>query len=336
MKLIIISIFAFYTIAMWFSVALFAYFLNAGVYVADKFLLSKKVHSSIAYAFFVGIWSVGNAVLLFADPWIPDLHQLGVDLAAGLLFLVTLVFWYKALHQSEATRVVPIVGALVPVFSLILGAMYLDEALDEKEFISFVILIAGGALISVKETKFYRLKAFYAKIRYFFGSLFGEIPAEARPTERLIVNSTISAFFFASFYILMKYIYTTQPFIGAFVWSRFGSFLGCILILLVPSWCGSINEFKHTAKKPKNILFFLSVRLFAALAFILLNYAISLGNVALVNALQGVQFLFLIIIVFFLSSRFPHILKEEAGRGVILQKILGVALVSLGLWVLVV
>ena len=76
---------------MYILIAIASYLLNAAVYVADKFLLSKKVHSSIVYAFYVGIWSVGNFVLLFFDPFIPDWWQLGLDIAAGLLFLFTLI-----------------------------------------------------------------------------------------------------------------------------------------------------------------------------------------------------------------------------------------------------
>jgi hypothetical protein len=73
----------------------------------------------------------------------------------------------------------------------------------------------------------------------------------------------------------------------------------------------------------------------AALAFIMLNWAISLGNVALINALQGTQYLFLILIVVFLSSRYPKIMKEQFRGGVMLQKVLGTTLVVLGLYMLV-
>jgi len=134
---------------MWLPVAITAYFINAGVYLADKFLLSKKIHSSIVYSFYVGIWSVFNLFLLFFAPWVPSLGELLLDLSAGLLFLITLVFWYKALHQSEATRVVPIVGGLVPVFSLLFSIIFLGESLDEKQLLAFVILITGGVLIFV-------------------------------------------------------------------------------------------------------------------------------------------------------------------------------------------
>ena len=104
---------------MWLFITISAYMINAGVYVADKFLLSKKIHSSITYAFFVGIWSIFNFFILIIDPWVPNMKEFAIDLLAGMLFLFTLIFWYKALHQSEATRVVPIVGALVPIFSFL-------------------------------------------------------------------------------------------------------------------------------------------------------------------------------------------------------------------------
>ncbi|PLX20322.1 hypothetical protein C0584_06280 [Candidatus Parcubacteria bacterium] len=320
---------------MWVLVAISAYFMNAGVYVADKFLLSKKIHSSISYAFFVGVWSIFNFVLLPLDFWTPNLQELSLDLFAGLLFLVTLVVWYKALHQSEATRVVPIVSALTPIFSFLLSYIFFGEILVERQFLAFIILIIGGVLISVKQTKIYLLKEVSDKFKVVFGDILGHVHAQYRPTRRLIVNSIASALLFAGYYVLMKYIYSEQPFIGGFVWSRLGTFVGVILMLFVADWRRKIHEQQKGQKSPKNLGFFLSVRLFAALAFILLNWSISLGNVAMVNALQGIQFSFLIIMVFFLSRKFPDILEEETGRGVMFQKVVGVVLVSLGLYVLV-
>lgn len=320
---------------MYIFVAIISYLINAGIYVADKFLLSKKIHSSIAYAFFVGIWSIFNFLILYFDPWLPDFHQFMIDILAGVLFLVTLVFWYKALHQSEATRVVPVVGALVPIFSYALSFIFLGEILGEREILAFLILIIGGILISVKNTHFYFLKELSGRFKKVFGDLFGEIHASFRPTRHLIFNSLAAALLFASYYVLMKYIYLNQPFIGAFVWSRFGSFLGVIFMLFVPEWRFAIFEQQKGNKSPKNLSFFLTVRLLAALAFIMLNWAISQGNVAMVNALQGVQYIFLLVIVFILSARFPKLLKEEYGRGVMLQKATGAVLVCAGLYLLV-
>ncbi len=319
---------------MWLSVAVIAYFINAGVYVADKFLLSKKMHSSITYAFYVGIWSIFNFVILFFAPWVPNFRELSLDLLAGGLFLITLIFWYKALHQSEATRVVPIVGALVPIFSFALSFIFLDETLTERQFLAFLILINGGILISVKRTKFYAAKEVWERFRGVFGNILGGIHAQYRPAQRLILNSVVSAFFFAAYYVLIKYIYSNQPFIGGFVWSRLGTFIGVIIILFVPSWRKSIAEHRKGAQAPGNLAFFLFIRLLAAAAFIMLNWAISLGNIALINSLQGVQYAFLILFVLFLSAKFPKIVNEELGSGVMLQKIIGISLVGTALYML--
>ena len=321
---------------MYLLVAIFAYFINAGVYVADKFLLSKKIHSSIAYAFYVGIWSIFNIGLLFFWPWLPNLRELILDLLAGLLFLTTLVFWYKALHQSEASRVVPIVGALVPVFSFILSFVFLGEILSQQQLIAFIVLICGGVLISIKHTKVYLYQKVITRVREIVGDIIGDVPARFQPTGRLIINSVAAAVFFAAYYVLMKYIYLHQPFIGSFVWSRLGSFVGVLLMLLVPGWRYLIFKQQQGAwKLPKNMLFFLAVRLLASAAFIMINWAISLGNVAIVNALQGAQYLFLFVIILLISNKFPKMLNEQLGGGVLLQKLIGTLMVCLGLYLFI-
>lgn len=315
----------------WLSVAIFSYFINAGVYVGDKFMLSKKFHSSITYAFYVGIWSVLNFVLLVFAPYVPSPKWLMIDLAAGALFLFTIVFWYKALHQSEATRVVPIVGGLTPIFTLILASLFLGETLNQKHLVAFPVLIFGGVLISVKHTKIYAVTKVIERVQ----EVFGLIHARYLPVRRLLINSLVAAFFFSAYNVLIKYIYMHEPFLGSFVWSRLGTFLATLAILMVPEWRQSITEHQRGVKKQSSLVFFLSVRFLAAMAFIMLNWAISLGNVAMVNVLQGVQYVFLIIIVLFLSKVVPAIYNEEMGRDVILQKMGGILLVSYGLYVLI-
>lgn len=322
---------------MWLLVTISAYFINAGVYVADKFLLSKKIHSSVAYAFYVGVWSIFNAALfLFAPWWLPNLRELALDLLAGFLFLVTLVFWYKALHQSEASRVVPIVGALVPIFSFIFSFIFLGETLNQRQAIAFLVLICGGVLISIKHTKVYLYQKVMARLREIIGDIVGEVPARFQPIGRLIVNSVAAAVFFAAYYVLMKYIYLHQPFIGSFVWSRLGSFVGVLLMLFVPGWRYLIFKQQRGAKTAKNMLFFLAVRLLAAGAFIMINWAISLGNVAMVNALQGVQYLFLFVIIILVANKFPKMLNEQLGGGVLLQKLIGTIMICLGLYLFII
>ena len=317
---------------MWLPIAIFAYLINAGVYTADKYFLSKKVHSSVAYAFYVGIWSIGNVMLfLFVPFFVPSLSWLILDLLAGLLFLWALVAWYKALHQSEATKVVPIVGAFIPVYSFILSYIFLGESLSQKELIALLILIIGGVLISIKQKQESRMKKIIKNIM----ALLGSKKAEVHPVSRLITNSLIAAFAFASYYVLIKYIYMNQPFLESYIWTRLGSFFGALLLIITPHNREIILAKKKRGSAIKSWPLFLSIRFLAVIAFIFLNYAISLGNVALINAVQGVQYVFLLFIILVLSEKYPKILKEEMGRTVLIQKFMGVLLVGVGLYLLI-
>jgi drug/metabolite transporter (DMT)-like permease len=215
-----------------------------------------------------------------------------------------------------------------------LSYVFLGDQLTERQFLAFVILVVGGVLISIKHTKFYVFHMVTERFKVVFGNLLGGIHAEYNPTQRILINSTISAFFFAVYYVLIKYIYMSQPFVGSFVWSRLGTFIGVLMLLLVPEWRKQIVEHQKGQKSPKNLTFFFGVRLLAALAFIMLNWAISLGNVALVNSLQGVQYVFLMLLVLFISARYPQFLDEELSGDVIIQKSLGATLVFVGMYML--
>lgn len=55
----------------------------------------------------------------------------------------------------------------------------------------------------------------------------------------------------------------------------------------------------------------------------------------MINALQGTQYVFLLFIVILLANKYPRFINEEIGRGVMLQKTIGVVLVGIGLYLLV-
>lgn len=74
---------------------------------------------------------------------------------------------------------------------------------------------------------------------------------------------------------------------------------------------------------------------FGMTALILQNYAINLGSVTLVNALQGTQYLFLLGLAALVSRYYPRLWKEEYSRVTLTQRLAGMGLVGLGLILLV-
>ncbi|GAI92496.1 unnamed protein product [marine sediment metagenome] len=71
--------------------------------------------------------------------------------------------------------------------------------------------------------------------------------------------------------------------------------------------------------------------------FILQNFAIALAGLAFLpflNALQGIQYVFLFLIIIFLARKFPRIVEEKLSKKNILQKVISIALIGLGLVIL--
>jgi len=74
-------------------------------------------------------------------------------------------------------------------------------------------------------------------------------------------------------------------------------------------------------------------------ANILQNWAIALAPlafVAVISALQGVQYVFLLIFAVLLSLKSPQILKEEISRKILFQKVIAILLIAGGLTLLVI
>lgn len=79
---------------------------------------------------------------------------------------------------------------------------------------------------------------------------------------------------------------------------------------------------------------FIANKTLAGFAFLMLNYAIAIGNITLVNALEGVKYIFLLLLVFIISKFRPTILQEETTFFVLLQKTIAIALIFLGILLL--
>ncbi|HNW55879.1 MAG TPA: EamA family transporter [bacterium] len=314
---------------MWLLITILANFFNGGVYLADKYFLSKKVHSSISYAFYVGIWSAGNCLLFIFNRHVPTWDWLFLDLISGLLFMAALYFWYKAVHQGETTKVVPIAGAFIPIFTLLLNYLIGRHYLNKQELLALAILILGSALLSLRPRD-----TFWQNLVKKFKSFWQPESIELRSTSRLWFNALLSSFIFAAYYVLIKYLYDSQGFTNAFIWTRLGSFVGALLLLVFPSSRRLIFDKPRRQSTIKSLPLFLGIRLIAFIAFILSNYAISLADVSLVNSLQGLQYLFLLIICFLLAGRYPKLLGQEINKKNIWQKVSGIVLINLGLFLL--
>ena len=334
---------------LWFLVAISAYLILAVVFLVDKYLLTSSILNPRVYAFYVG--TLGILVLIlapFVGFFIPEKSQIALSLLAGAIFVYGLFWFYKTLQLFEPSRALPTIGGLTPLFTL--GLIYLfswgKETLSSKGVVAFTLLILGSILINIK-------------VKENFVLFFTSFKASVR--ERLInlkslKFSVFTAFLLSLSFVLIKYVYLAQPFWNGFIWKSIGGFLmaACFFIFFpeikkeifknrVPRSGMKVekNAKRSSAERgkfpKKTTAIFVTNQAAGAGANILQNWAIALAPlayVAIINALQGVQYVFLLIFTIFLSLKLPQIVKEEISRKIILQKIFAILLIATGLAIL--
>ncbi len=153
-------------------------------------------------------------------------------------------------------------------------------------------------------------------------------------TNSLLI-AVFSALAYSLYFIGSKYAYNTQPFGSVFIWTRLGSVLFVLLFLVRKKDRQEVISALHQPNKNKNKWLVFFNQILGASGFVLQNYAVFLGSVALVNALQGVQYAFLLIISAILALLSPKLLKETFSWRIIIQKTLAILIIGLGLYLII-
>ena len=293
----------------WIYFAIFSYFLFAAVIALDKLILSKKLPHPAAYAFFTGIIEIFALVLIPFGFILPDLNIGFLALFSGALYILGLIFLFNAFSRFEVSRVMPVAGAITPM-ALFLFSFFgpAGFVLTNIEISAFALLVLGGAVIS------------YQKIN-------------RREILKLLAFIIPAAVLMALSYFLAKMVYNEANFITGFVLGRMGGFLAAAGMLAFPAMRRVIFDVSRSAERGSVVIIGVT-KAVAALAFISLHYATFLGNVTLVQALTGLQYVFLIFIAGALSLKFPAIFKEQTGFFAAARKIIATLVIGAGIFIL--
>jgi len=292
----------------WITIALSGYLLLAFTGIADKFMVSKVVREPIAYAFFTAITGPFSLLLIPFGAKLLNLHDFLVALLSGVCFIIGIYYSYSAISRSSISRVVPIQGGLIPMFSFLFAYVILGERLNMLQTLGFIFLVAGAVMISIRNEK-----GSWASSALFY--------------------ATVSALFFALTSVLTKYTFERSNFISGMIWTRMGFVLPLPFILAFrKNRIAIFNAPKEAGIK--NAALYYSSRATGTIGGFLQNFAVSLGSVSVVNALQGTQFVFLLGLTSFLSIYFPKVLKERINAQTIVLKLSAIALISCGLFMI--
>lgn len=301
----------------WLIAAITAYFLFAVVSVIDKFLLKESIPDPKIYSFYIGLLGASVFVLAPFGFIVPDFIQILTSLFAGAFFVLGIYLIYIGLSEGEASRVIPTVGGLLPVFTFSLFYIFSQNNLQitENQAVSFLFLILGSVLIS-----FYKEKKKYS--------------------YKILLTSVLAAFSLSVFYALTKIVYAFQPFVSGLIWIKIGSLTASLFFLLSKDVRSALSRVKLenlNYNNSKTAGIFISKNALGGIARILENYSVSLarfGEVAFVNAVSGIQYVFILILAVLFSKKFPQIFKEEIRKEFMAQKIIGILFISAGIFLL--
>ena len=302
---------------LWLIIAVLAYLLFAFVSLGDKYLL-KGAPEPKTYTFYVGVFSSFALILIpFVGFSVPGFVEILFCLLAGILLMIGVFATYEGLERFEASRIIPAMGGFVPVFTLAFTYLFSrgQAVLGIKEIIAFVLLVLGSILISYS-------------------------PAKKLPFNSLKI-SAIAALFFSLGFVLSKYVYLMLDFWTGFIWIRIGAFLTALSFIVFKKSRREIFSAVPIFNK-KTKVFFVFNQVIGSGAFILQNWAVALAGIVylpIINALQGIQYVFLFIIVIFLSLGLPSWsrktgLKEKISKKIVFQKITAILFIGAGLIIL--
>ena len=296
---------------LWILVITLAYLCFALASLGDRIILSgpSQPHS---YTFFVGILSAAVILLIpFVGISVPQgILWLWIILAA-LFNILGIYTMFSALNVFDVSKIIPTIGALQPIFVVIFSFLILGEdAMESRQIFAFVILLLGSVLISIEKN--YRV------------------------TRRSLKLSFFAALFFSLEMIFAKIVYLDLAFSDGFIWMKIFGLVFVMSFLFNKTFRRDIFKVDQKLDKKNSIIFFLGQG-FGGLANILQGWAISLVPLAylgIMNAMKGLQYVFLFIFALIISAVFPKLLNEKTSKTIIIQRIIAIILIVIGLLVL--
>lgn len=302
----------------WLIFATAAQFVNAVVAIIDKYLVTDEgaIPRPFVYAFYSVLLS-GVWLVIYFFSFLPGLNEIGAPqlsnvktptiqvvgmafLAAYTLF-IALVSLYNALKHADASDVMPVIGAVSAISTFGMSFLFLNAELSTTFIWGILLLTIGTFLVS-----------------------------QVRFTPPIILHTVHGGIFFALHYIAMKGLFLETSFDDGFFWSRVAFVLFALSLLLVPAYFDKIKKQTKSTSKNTGLMVFANKMLAGVAAFMLLK-ATDLGDVAVVQAMDGLKFVFILAIGILFGRYIPKSAGEnEHDFRTVLRKFLYVGVIAIG------
>ncbi|MBI2578114.1 MAG: EamA family transporter [Candidatus Aenigmarchaeota archaeon] len=286
----------------WFLFVLLAVNLWSFSNIIDKHVVSNHVKNPMIP---ISVQALGIAVYIvfIALIWgisVPSPLYIVLSLFSGFLLFSGIVLYFEALKHDEVSRVMPLF-ATAPIFTLIFATFFLGELFTADKYIGIALLVLGSVIISYRRNQQYKF-------------------------SKGVIFMLASSLIFSISYIITKYLSGSMDVLNIFLLTELGlAFFGGIVFLKYRSEISSIYR-----KNSKVIYFIILSGAFGFFGFLLYFSAISQGSVSLVVALDNTQWVFVLFYATLISIFLPGVLKEDLKGSVVALKLLAIAIIFAG------
>ena len=290
---------------LWISLAVIAQILQAGGTYIDKYVLVVKngINHPSAYAFFTAALSGVIVIILpFGLVTWPTFEVAFLSLCSSMLYVASLLFLYRSIRKLSVTDVMPITASTAAITVALLASLWLAEDLPISLLPAFALLVLGTFLI------------------YCF----------CFPWSMFFMTVAAGVLGGASTFLL-KIIFQTTTFGNALFWPLFMNVLVACILLAPVRW-KSIRDTMRDSSGGSKGLAILS-KSCAGIAFLFIFLAISLkgSSVTVINALNGLELVFVLLFAYIFAHRIPHVFQAETRRDTITLKVIGTIAIVVGL-----
>jgi len=296
--------------------------INAVVSLIDKYIVSsKEVGNPIKLAFIISVLSL-LSVFLFLFSWIPlpfdafsipaieniskpTISVIILVFGSAISFIAGLIALFKSFKLADASDVVPVVSSVNALVTLLLSFYVLNATIPSNFLWGFMFLVLGMFLV--------------ARFRF---------------NKKQFILTVFSGTAFAIHYIVLKILFTITHFDSAFFWSRIGISIVALSLLFHPVFRNkkkvTIADTEKVKKDSKGYVLLVFNKVLAGIASLLLLKAIALGDIAIIQALAGVQFLFLLLFSVFFGRKTSVHLGENVTSIDRVQKVISISVLITG------
>lgn len=296
---------------MWLISALIGYILLAIVFILDKHILAQEVRKPIVYTFYSTVFLLVVGLVWLFIPFEKSLTYWFWSIISGFAFGAALHAMFVAVEKSEASHLDPFIGAMITMVTFAGAYLFLGEQLTQTQMWGIGCLGLASLLLAVESKS-----------------------GKTKRQWQWYLLGILSAIFFTISHLTSKFLYDEFGFVSGLVGSRFTTGIFGILILFLPSAIKALRKpAPKKAKNPAGLVILDKVLGVASVLFI--QYAISLSSVTVVNALSGLQYALMFVVIVVLSVGRSKFLKEKFTLVETVAQVAGLVLIILGLYLVV-